>query len=91
MNIATISKSHIIFVAHLLTDNPVHGIVVIKRNECKASPLARVAVGHNFNQVNLSKLTEVVSQLCFLCVFFDAANENLLDRYVGTGFIGVLK
>ena len=79
------------FVCRLLTDNPVYGIMVVKRNECKASPLARVAVGHDFNQVNFTKLTEVVPQLGFLCVFFDATNKNLLDRYMGTRFIRVLE
>ena len=65
--------------------------MVVKRDEGKPSPLARVAVGHDLDQVDLSKLTEVVPQLRFLCVFFDAANKNLLDCYMSAGFIRVLR
>jgi hypothetical protein len=45
----------------LLTDNPVHCIMVIKRDKGKAPLLATGAVGHNVYYFNLAKLLKVVS------------------------------
>lgn len=75
----------------ILTNNPINGIMVIKGDESKAPLLSRVTVSHDVNDLNFSKLLEVIPQVGFFCIFFDASNKNLLNRYVCTWAVWVLR
>lgn len=61
--------------------------MVIKRHKGKASLLARVAVGHDVNNLDFAKLLKVIPQMGLLCVFLNAANKDLLHGYMGTGSV----
>lgn len=75
----------------ILTDNPINCIMVIKGDKSKSPLLSSVTVSHDVNDLNFTKLLEVIPQVGFFCIFFDASNKNFLYRYVCSRAVWVLK
>ena len=63
---------------HKLTDNLIYGIVVVERDERKASFLARLLVCDDVDAVDLAVRREVVSQVVVVNVLLDAPDKHLL-------------
>lgn len=74
----------------VLTDNPVNWVVVIKSDKGEPPLLPSIAICHDVNDFNCAKLLEVVTQLRFFCVFFDASNKDLFHCYVGPRTVWIL-
>lgn len=75
---------------HVLTDNPVNWIMVIKGHKSKAPLLASITISHNVNDLDFAKLLEVISQVWLICIFLDAPNKDLFHGYMGTWPVWVL-
>lgn len=74
-----------------LTDNPVDWIMVVEGNEGEAPLLSSVAVGHDVDDLDFTKLLEIVSQVRLFRVFFDSSHKDLLHCYVSAWSVWVLE